>query len=109
MNRTPEPPHPLVTRDHPQVKVMVRVFVVKVVHMIGVKNVSLSFPYSHGKTDEILSLFFGEFVQALEVSFRRDNDKPWYGIGKILMSVKKCCFSNDISNSILLTLYNFTA
>ena len=109
MNRTPEPPHPLVTRDHPQVKVMVRVFVVKVVHMIGVKNVSLSFPYSHGKTDEILGLFFGEFVQALEVSFRRDNDKPWYGIGKILMGMKKGGFSNDAPNGVLPTLHNLTA
>ena len=41
---------------------MARVLVVKVVHMLGVKNVSLSFPYPHGKTDKIVSFFFSEFV-----------------------------------------------
>ena len=62
MNRTPKLPHPFITRDHPQVKVMARVLIVKIIHMLGVKNVSLSFPYSHSEMDEILGFFFGEFI-----------------------------------------------
>ena len=58
--------------------------------------------------NEIIRFLFSELVKAVKVPFGRHDNEPRHRVGKILMSVKKRCFSDNAAEGGLLSADDLT-
>lgn len=87
-NRPPEIIHPRIPRNHPDVEMMGRVLITKVVNGVDAEGVTLSPPESPEALRQVGGLTSGQLIKATNVPTESEDDQPWYRIGDVLVGMK---------------------